>query len=717
MTQFQTAVLSCCVFVGTSLSASAADSVSIVQATDAPPLEKHAAQELKGQLERLFSDITVTVSDETSPNTDATVLIGSPATNPQLAGAFPDWPKVSDQGIVIQSRPDRKLHAVGGGSPAATLWAAYELGYRLGIRYLPQGDVYPASRDTLKLESHNVVLEPGLRSRTWQTKYDLAIGPASWSAAEHKTLLRQLAKMKFNRLMLSVTASQPFVQYESGGVRKSTAALWGDEKFPLDGETVGKKAFGTEKLFENPDFAGLTTSEQRFEAGRKHLQIVIDAAQELGMTVGIRIAPCEFPPEFQPELKNSTDSRPRNAVPAGEQNVEAESLHHLAAAKILAYLKTYPTLDTLYVSVPEISGQSRYAEEAREHLKQHGLTITHLVRAADSTTEAAQQAVRQNLNGLAFLRSLFNDPQLLTRPDGSKIELVIDGLHPALFSVLDKLIPPDAGTLNSAAPTARRSALNTSGITQVPATTVSSQLIMTLGNDNAGILPQSALQHLGQLTDTIRNEGWSGFCTQLRVPGELDPAVYFLSQAAWHRDLTPEQAVRELWTTTTGNESAADRLWKAWQHLETATDLIDEHGHEFAFARPGMLMDQFRQDPLPEWWQKAADEYTAYMVELYRSHGAIDGNAKPILFYYAKRSEFALEFMNAVKAVREAALAKQDADTDAVMEQMETALEQTYNCINTLSDVARDQSDRGVIAILNSYAWRPLLAKMEELEN
>ncbi|MEZ6146678.1 MAG: hypothetical protein R3B91_14935 [Planctomycetaceae bacterium] len=48
------------------------------------------------------------------------------------------------------------------------------------------------------------------------------------------------------------------------------------------------------------------------------------------------------------------------------------------------------------------------------------------------------------------------------------------------------------------------------------------------------------------------------------------------------------------------------------------------------------------------------------------------------------------------------------------VEHLEQALELTFNCINTLSDIAQDQSDRGLIAVLNEYAYRPLLAEYEK---
>ena len=133
---------------------------------------------------------------------------------------------------------------------------------------------------------------------------------------------------------------------------------------------------------------------------------------------------------------------------------------------------------------------------------------------------------------------------------------------------------------------------------------------------------------------------------------------------------------------------------------------------------PGMLIKRhYIAEPIPDWWQEATDAYTQYLIELYRAQGAVDGGAKPVLFYYAKRSEFVLEYLGAVKAVREAALAKKAGDTEQAIEYLELALESTYNCINTLSDVARNQGDRGLIAVLNAYAYRPLVAELERLSD
>ena len=707
----------------------AGQSVQIVHGKNAPAIEVYAANELADLLKRAVSDVTTEVGAHAADKSAITVCIGGPQTNSLTASSFIDWPKVSDQGIVIRSRDNGSVCAVGGGSPAATLWAVYELGHRLGFRFLPRGDIDPLEKKPIvDLSKYDGVLEPQLRSRTWRTINDFAIGPESWGLEEHKRFLKQLAKLKYNRLMLSVYPWQPFVEYEFGGVKKTTALHWFGEEFPVDGDTVGKKAFGGVSVFENPDFAGLKTSAERHAAGRKHMQGIIDAAHELGMSVGVSISPLEFPREFQSALPGSQVARQLKSLtitPSAGQGPSDETLRKLVATKIRAYIDTYPGLDELYLTLPELPEWDQHADDALALLKKRGasedLTVESLVSQARdrkliASGDRGERAVKGNLVGLAFFAELFSDESLLRRKDGKAVELVITSVDPALFPVLDQVIPNGASTLNFVDYTARRVAQNRELLANVPAKKVPSRLIMTLADDNVGVLPQSALQCLGTLTSEINRHGWDGFSTRYWVPAELDSSVYFLSRASWEMGLTAEASLKELWTSATQNEAATDRLWLAWQQLEKATNLIDENDLGFAFPVDGLLMKHYRPEPIPDWWQAVTDAYTQYMAELYRAHGAIDGGAKPTLFYYAKRGEYVVEYLAAVKAVREAALAKKAGDNETALERLEAALESTYNCINTLSDVARDQSDRGLIAVLNKFAYRPLQGEVEKLE-
>lgn len=711
----------------------AAEQVSVVVADDAPALEKFAAEELARQLTEVFADVEPTLA--ASPATDAKqiVLIGSPTTNPLVNAAAGDWPTLSEQGLVIHTaKGQTPTLIVGGGSPVATLWAVYELGHRLGIRYMLRSDILPNEKRALDLAGHDCVLEPELRVRTWRTINCFAIGPESWGVAEHEAFFAQLAKLKFNDVMLSIWPWQPFVNYECDGVKKQTALLWFGEEYPIDRESAGRKAFAGKTKFENPDFAGLTTPEEMTEAGIRHVRGIIATAHRYGMTVGISISPLEFPREFQAVLPGSQLAKGINEltiIPGAEQGPNDETLHRLVEVQIRAFRKTYPDIDALYLTMPEFPEWDQHAAAAWEilapRLTDRGLTLDGLIASAGerkliASGERGMRALKGNLTALAFLNRYaagdrFKGEQRLSRPGGPPFQLVITDVDSALFPVLDAVLPQDAATMNFLDYTARRVVENRDMLRSVPADKVDSRLIMTLADDNVGILPQSALQSIGVLTNDLQELKWEGFSTRYWVPGELDPSVYYLSRAAWEKGLQPKDVVLELFTTTTGKPSAADRLWLAFEHLEKATNLIDEHDLGFAFPVPGMMMKHVSADPAPEWWAEAAKHYGDYSNELYRAHGASEPPARKLLFYYAKRSEYVLDYLAAVQAVREYGIAQGAGDNDMAIEKLEAAIQSTYNCINTLADVAQDQSDRGLIAVLNAYAYRPLLAEYERV--
>jgi hypothetical protein len=706
------------------------ESVHVVVGADAPKIERYAASELAAMLPRLFTDVTGAVVTTVPDRAANIILVGSPSTNPQIRNAIGSgWPELTDQGLLLKSQETAggQRLIIGGDSPTATLWAVYEFGHQLGARYLLRGDMYPNTPKALSLAGFDHTSEPKLRTRTWRTINDFAIGPESWSIDDHRRVLVQLAKMKFNRLLLQVYPWQPFVDYEFAGVKKQTATLWYGEQYPVDGETVGKKVFRGQSRFENPHFSRCTTPAEMTAAGRSYVQGIITAAKDLGMSVGIGISPLEFPREFQAVLPKSKIGKGINSltiIPTGQQGPRDATLRALVATKIRAYLKAYPDLDSIYLTIPEFPEWDQHARAAWDILKpglpQDAPSLEQLILSASGRSlvvsgKRAVQSIKGNIVALAFLKELLEDESLLETTTGRSVQLVITGIDPSLYKLLPSLVPDNASTLHFVDYTAQRVLAQQKLLEMVPAEQIESHLILTLADDNVGILPQSAATSLEQLVSHLKKRTWSGFSTRYWIPAELDPDIYYLSRASWDETLTAEAAHKELWTTATGNASAANRLWLARQHLENATNLIDKNDLGFAFPVQGMLMKHYNAEPIPEWWENVNELYTQYMIELYRANGAVSGDARPILFYYAKRGEYVLEYLAAVRAVREASLADKAGDTEMAIEQLEVALEQMYNCINTLADVARDQSDRGLIAVLNAYAYRPLVAKYEQL--
>ena len=705
--------------------ANAGERVTVVVGRDAPALERFAAEELQGQFQRLF-DAEVEIAHERPPGKTTVVLIGSPTTNPAVAEAVGDiWPEVSDQGHLLRSLPGDAI-VVGGGSPVATLWAVYELGHHFGVRYLTRQDIFPDPQE-LDLAGIDLVLEPALRTRSWRTVNDFVIGPESWGLADQEKLLLQLAKLKFNRVMLSFWPWQPFVHYEFGGVKKSTAMLWFGDRFRVDGDIPGKTVFGGKTYFTNPEFEGKQSYEEMHQAGVTLARGIMDEAHRLGMSVGISMQPIQFPREFAdalPDLKKAHQLKSLTVAPGGAQGPDDPSIRGLVEAKIRAYIETYPTVDVLFIGMPEFPEWDAHVESSWQQLNSDGrlgdLTLESVIDAARErkvivSGDRGVRAIRGNIVPLAFFQSLFADPGLLERPSGGRVELVIRSIDTALYPVVDRVVPEGAGTLNFVDYTSRRSADNRELMEPLPADKVASSLIFTLADDNVGILSQSVTQSIHELVVALRENGWDGFSTRYWMLAEMDPTLYYLSRASFDDSVTPRSAHDDLFLTITGREATTDRLWRAFEHIEAATDLFDKEDIGFGFPVEGMFMKHYQAQENPAWWDEAKEHYTEAMIEFYRAHGNAHGRSLELLFYYAKRSEYVLEYLAAVEAVREAAVAREAGDTEVAIEKLEASVESLYNAVDTLSDVVWDQSDRGLIATLTNFAYRPLVAEYEKL--
>jgi hypothetical protein len=79
--------------------------------------------------------------------------------------------------------------------------------------------------------------------------------------------------------------------------------------------------------------------------------------------------------------------------------------------------------------------------------------------------------------------------------------------------------------------------------------------------------------------------------------------------------------------------------------------------------------------------------------------------------------EFAYEYMNSIERVQAAGEAKRSGDAEAQLTHLEAAVEAMYNALHALGEVAADQSDRGVIAVLAEYGYRPLVAEFEKVQD
>jgi hypothetical protein len=706
----------------------AAEQLAIVVAQQAPALERFAAAELKTLLSRLLP-IDVAIRSDVPPDAQRLILLGTPVTHRRVDEALgANRPNLSDQGHMLKScRFDgRPTLVLAGGTPVAALWAVYELGHRYGVRYLLSGDVFPAQPASVDLDRLEVVLEPAPRLRVWRTIDDFPIGPESWPLADHKRLLGQLAKLKFNRVLLSFHPWQPFVDFSFADVHKSTATLWYGYRYRVDGDTPGRAAFGGKREFYNPDLEGKDSYGELTAAGIELARGVIAEARKLGMSAAIAISPLEFPKEFAAVLPGAKVHGLENLMiaPGPHQRADDPRLLELALAQLNAYLQTYPQIDALYLSLPESPDWSEQAESAWQRLaRRNGLSRT--IKLDDLLLAAARRpqvpsgqrrvaALRGSIAALDFVSTLLQRSGLQRRllsGRRDKLEINLLGIDPALFPLSDELLPHGLGVLQFVDCGARRQAATRANLTDVP-TGIRSSLILMLVDDNVGILPRMATNSLHALMGELGRPRWEGFATRFWTVGEFDPEIYYLSRASFEPGLTPAAAYQALFAPFCG-AGAADRLVKALDAVEQATCLIDEHDPGLGFPVPGLVMKQYNADPAPDWWKQAAALYTTAMNEALRAHDAALPTGRSFTSYLAKRMEFAVEYFGGIEAVRLAGQAKAQGDHDTQVEQLERAVERLYNALMALGSVARDQSDRGVIAVVNEHGYRPLVKEYE----
>jgi len=159
-----------------------------------------------------------------------------------------------------------------------------------------------------------------------------------------------------------------------------------------------------------------------------------------------------------------------------------------------------------------------------------------------------------------------------------------------------------------------------------------------------------------------------------------------------------------------------ERVLKAFEAGEAAGKLIAENDPAFAQTAPDMFMRHFNSsDPAPAWWAEVTTQFGNATNEMYRANTRARDGARPYLLYHAKRFNFALQYMLAVTSARAAGVARANKDADAEVAAIEAALEALHSGLGTYAEVAQDNSDRGVIAVVNNHAYQPLLKALDEM--
>lgn len=205
----------------------------------------------------------------------------------------------------------------------------------------------------------------------------------------------------------------------------------------------------------------------------------------------------------------------------------------------------------------------------------------------------------------------------------------------------------------------------------------------------------------------------AGFEVLVSGIGENDLPAYWLSRRSCRQSLSPQEACRDLLTPICGEE-VDHRVWKAVELAQSATTALAER--DSGLGIPKVQWNLEKTEPPPPSWSAAREGFLHAMNEMYRANTRAREGGRAYTLYLARRFEFAFEYLNYAEAARKSAIAERANDREMQIAEIEKAIESLNNGLNAMAAVARSNSDRGLIAVLNEYGYRPLKKKLAEAE-
>jgi len=725
-------------------------SIELITGKEADELELFAVSELQGYLKRLFG-ISTTVANSADETARCLFILGNPKSNPVVAQALDegDFPQLSEQGFLLRKMTfmEKPTMVIAGGSSVATMWGVYELVERYGVRYLLHGDVYPENPGDFHLPeivgaASCARFEPFLRVRWWRVINDFAMGPESWGMADYRPVIDQLAKLKFNRIAISTWPWQPFLHLEIKGIKRQSATLWFNFHYPITDDMPGRELFGDEEEFWNPDLPRNADYEEFVAAGERLCHELIAYAHSRGMEASFSASIMDFPEEFRPLIPDAQTVHQLGNLTVGPGPAvkpDDQDLADVAGAVIKTAINTYPDSDLYTFGMPEHRAWTERYEWAWQELDEKYqmeqiISLEEVLERAENRTsypggaERAVNEVKGDIAALYFFDRLLTSPDVLPKSRKPDARIAIDAVAEELFPILNCVMPEGTEMRAFVDYTASRVVRRREALQNVPAQEIPTSLIFTLHDDNVGLLPQLATGSLHELSCDLKRYGWSGFSTRYWLISDHEPCIAYLSKTAWEADVTPEDVYADQIRVVCG-EKAVEPMLEAFRELEAVTIALEEHGLGLTFPVPGMMMKHWSPGPFSSQLAEDRESYRRALSAVLKASELSRPGGKAYIDYWIGRLKFGIEYLNTIEAVRRAATAEQDAkeakennddgnfkakSTEAI-EQAQVALKTACEAIEAFARVAKNQSDRGAIATMAEYVYRPLKEQLEKL--
>jgi hypothetical protein len=226
----------------------------------------------------------------------------------------------------------------------------------------------------------------------------------------------------------------------------------------------------------------------------------------------------------------------------------------------------------------------------------------------------------------------------------------------------------------------------------------------------------------------MRKYGVNGFGTRQWLISDHDASTAYLGKAAWDAKTTPEAVYSEQVRAVCG-QAAVEPMLEVFRQIETVTTRLEDHGMGITFPHAGMMTRQWAPEAMPEPLVEDRAIYQRALDAIHKVLAPSRPEGKAYVRYWTARLEFAVEYFDAIDAVKKAATAekaakdaKQKGDQRAYRAKLADAVQYAkaahaaaFHAIDTYAAVAKNRADAGAVATMAEYVCRQLKRKIEEL--
>jgi hypothetical protein len=289
---FQLAGLIVMLFLVTGYAGGAQPEVQIVIARGAAQLEELAAEELASHLHGLYPHQQFPIVRSALRRTSR-ILLGTLRSQPGLKQLVPEAKLTKPESFVVtRAKEDGvDIGIIAGADPRGTLYGVYALLEKLGYGFYLSYNTEPAPRATpFGFDSWDLADAPLFPDRVVLPWHNFLSGPSTWDFRQWQQWITQVARMRYNTLMVHCYGNNPMFTFTFRGHKKPVGYLSSTAKgrdWSTEHVNDVRRLFGGD-IFDGPILASraaLVPDEERFDAASSLMKRVFRLAHERGLHV------------------------------------------------------------------------------------------------------------------------------------------------------------------------------------------------------------------------------------------------------------------------------------------------------------------------------------------------------------------------------------------------------------------------------------------------